>query len=700
MTTSYLVSSKYVIALAFLIWLAIGGLLGGSIIGSVSFVMQAGLCLLVGYAAVSLWRHEWRPLFAILAAILGIEIVTSIYAITRFYGSNNLHLIFISIGAAFGAYRLMQVYQHPEGRRYSTAETMLENLALWSGIIVMVTVGSAYYFSGRPADSGLVFYGPMARDHIFHLALIDRLEYAMPPDNFVVSGYPFPSYHFFNDVAQVLFDRGFWQSGSRLDIYYRLYPAMLLFAVGFLAFWIPAKFCASRIAGAIGAAIILFGADFSWVLGVLQTVKALPNLELAKQRLFEPWIFWSGFSELYPLVHRPAYYHGLLMFLAGLACVAGRAGKSDISWIVAGLVWGLMAGFNYTLAAIMGAAVLCGAGSYFLSGDRNRFRQLIICAASLALASAPANFFVLRSTADYKGTLLFSFAPGELAKQAYGGLLGTLHSNLVVLFVSTIVFIVVCYGLKLFGVWPMLNGTGYRFRANMPAMMIILSAFAISFALGFFVTNEGYGGASNNIILFQPTGWMTGLFAVYPILLWIKHGRNWLRSATLASLLLIGPLQALPLFNLGYKVVVSPEFLSAMYRIKAEANAMDVVAFLPESVQAKPILSVAPTAYNNFYVAALTGLKAYYTTRAYTVLFSEPGPDGTRIYDERTSIIKKFLVGNINDQDINLLIQQGVRWVVLPGKIAFASLKNVDVWMSPADFTVLKLGASGENVQR
>jgi hypothetical protein len=699
MKKRYSISSKYIIALAFLIWLAIGELLGGNIIGSISFSVQVGLCFLVGYAALSLWRHEWRPLIAILAAILGIEIVTSVYAITRFYGSLNLHLIFISIGATFGAYRLMQVYRHTEKPRCSTAETMLENRALWSGIIVMATVGSAYYFSGRPADGGLVFYGPMARDHIFHLALIGRLEYVIPPDNFVVADYPFPSYHFFNDVAQTLFDRGFWQSGSTLDIYYRFYPGMLLFALGFLAFWVPAKICASRIAGAIGAAIILFGADFSWVLGVSQMVKALPNLELAKQKLFDPWIFWSAFSELYPLVHRPAYYHGLLIFLAGLACVAGRGGKSDISWVIAGLVWGLMAGFNYTLAAIMGTAVICGAGFYFFSGDRDRVRQLILCAAMLALASVPANLFIMNSAADYKSTFSFSFAPGQLAKDVYGGLLGTQHSSLVVLFVSTAAFIVVSYGLKLFGVWSMLSGTGCRFHSNKPAMTVIFGAFAISFALGFLVENEGYGGTSNNIILFQPTGWMMGLFAVYPIFLWIKQGRTRIRSATLASLLLIGPLQALPLFNLGYKVVIGSEFLSTMSRIKAEANPMDVVAFLPDSVQAQPILSTAPTT-NNFYVAALTGLKAYYTTRAYTENLSEPGRDGAEIYDNRTRIIRKFLLGNIDDPDINFLIQQGVRWVILPVKITLPPLKSVDVWMSSTDLTVLTLGASHGSMQR
>jgi hypothetical protein len=696
MTKSFSVSSKSIAALALLIWLAIGGLLGSSIVGSLSFALQVGLCFLVGYAVVSFWRLNGRPVVAVLAAILGLEIITSIYALSRFYGSSHLHLTFVSVAAAFGAYRLVQAYRYPREQRDCTAETMLENHALWCGIIVMLAVGSAFYFSGRLADDGLVFYGPMSRDQIFHLAMIARLEYLIPPDNFVVAGYPFPAYHFFSDVAQVMFDRGFWQSGSTLDIFYRLYPALLLFAMGFLAFWVPAKFCASRIAGAIGAAVILFGADFSWLLGILQTVKALPNVELVKQKIFEPWVFWSAFSQLYPLVHRPAYYHGLLMFLAGLACIAGRDGKRDRSWIVAGLIWGLMAGFNYTLAVTMGVAVICGAAFYIYARDRDRVRQFAIGAASLVLGSLPANVFILGSLDGSKANSLFSLAPGALATGVYGSLFNMLNSSVLVFLSSTIVFIVVCYGLKLAGLWPMLSGTGYRFRSNIPAMTIILNVFAISFALGFLLNTNGSDAVS--VILFQPTGWILGLYAVYPIFRWINRGRTRLRYPAVAVLLLIGPLQALPLFNLGYKVTITPEFLSAMRKIKAEANPSDVVAFLPDAVQTQPILGAAPRT-NNFYVAAFTGLRGYYTTRAYTARDSGLGAAGDKLYDERTSIIEKFLAGTIDGQDIHLLIHQGVTWVILPVKMSFAPMKDVNIWMSGADFTILKLNASGESMQ-
>jgi hypothetical protein len=693
----YSVSTKYAFVIAVLIWFALTGFLDANIYNSVGFGAQVGLYFLIGYTVISLWRHETRPYIVVLATVLGFEIVTSIYALTRFAGSQSLHLILVLIGAVFGSYRLAQFFRSSQRQRSGAAELMLENHALWAGIIVMVTVGSAFYFSGRPDGSGLVFYGPMARDHIFHLALIERLDYVVPPDNFVVAGYPFPSYHFFNDVTQVLLRQGPWQSGSKLDIYYRLYPAAFFFAVGFLAFLVPARIFASRLAGAIGAAIILFGADFSWMLGLLQTLKALPNPALAEQKLLEPWIFFATFNSLYPLVHRPAYYNGLLIFLAGLACVSGRAGKTTSSWITAGVIWGLMAGFNYTIAATLGSAIACSAGLFFAVGDRIRARHLLSCAASLAITSIPASLFVLSQipVGNYENGRVITFDPGALAVETYGRLLGaTSKPGLFISLCSMVIFVFVCYGLKLLGASAMLRPDGWRFLTNTPAATVSLVAFAFSFILGIVLKNTTYsGGVSNNIILFQPTGWWIGLFAVYPLTTWVKRGNTWMRPAALAFLLLVGPLQSLPLFNLGYKIVLSSEFLAAMRQIKAEASNTDIVAFLPDVVQGEAILG-APETANNFYVAAFTGLRAYFTSRAYTENFSDPGPNGSKIYEDRLKTVKIFLSGNASIQDVKLLLQQGVRWMVLPGTVDVTA-QMISSSHFP-NLTVLKLGENDD----
>jgi hypothetical protein len=295
---------------------------------------------------------------------------------------------------------------------------------------------------------------------------------------------------------------------------------------------------------------------------------------------------------------------------------------------------------------------------------------------------------------NYENDRVITFDPGALAVETYGGLLGaTSKRGLFISLGSMLIFVFVCYGLKLLGASAMLRPDGWRFLTNTPAATVSLVAFALSFIFGIVFKNTSYGGVSNNIILFQPTGWWIGLFAVYPLTTWVKRGNTWMRPAALAFLLLVGPLQSLPLFNLGYKIVLSSEFLAAMRQIKAEASKTDIVAFLPDVVQSEAILS-APETANNFYVAAFTGLRAFFTSRVYTENFSDPGANGTRIYEDRLKAIKIFLSRNAGIQDVKLLLQQGVRWMVLPGTVDVTA-QMISSSHFP-NLTVLKLGENDD----
>jgi hypothetical protein len=181
-----------------------------------------------------------------------------------------------------------------------------------------------------------------------------------------------------------------------------------------------------------------------------------------------------------------------------------------------------------------------------------------------------------------------------------------------------------------------------------------------------------------------------GLLAAYPLFVWLKRGRKPIKYALLAAVLLIGPLQALPLFNLGYKFVLSPDYLASLRKVETEAGPSDVVAFLPDDVQTQSILSPAPST-SNFYVSAFTGLRAFYTSRAYTARESGLGPDGDKLYESRISLVRRLQAGIADNGDIDTLRNQGVRWIVLPAKISLAAYRDARVWISGADFTVVKI---------
>jgi hypothetical protein len=664
------------------------------------FAIKVATCFLLGYGIISAWRHRHGVLEVLLATVLGIEVITSIYAVTRFLGSHYLHYIVLLVGALFGAHRLMQSVRKVQPDSSASREQAFDSRAIVSGIVVMVFVGSTFYFSGRSTESGLTFFGPMSRDHALHLAWIGRLEYVVPPDNFMISGFPGVSYHFFTDLAINLFARDMGPRINLFDVYFRLYPGMFFFCIGFFAFWVPSKLFASCRAGAIGAALILFGGDPSWVLGMLQALKAVAlDSHAVVQKAFGSWFGWSVVSSTYSLIHRPAQYSGILLSLAGLATAIDRDYRSTRSWIIAGLIWGLMAGFNYHLAAVIGIALVISCAIAWFRSDHETACRLALCAAVLALASTIANFFILGegnlfteaspAMISLHSKALFRWAPSAFLRYANGWILPN-RSGVVTLIAALIIFMVMTYGLRLFGLWSMLRGGGFRFRRHAAPASIVLIAFVILFLTGMLFVTEGRGlGAADNIIFFQPTAWMLALFATYPLTCWSRRHRTWSRPALLAFLLLALPVQAFLSFNLGNKVVIKPEVVAALERIKRESATGDVIAFLPDSLPGEPILG-PPTFAANYFVSALTGLKAYFSVRGMSELYSygDTGPNG---YDNRFRIINNLMSGQISNKDIDSLITQGVKWVLLPAKIEVKDTRHFSVWMSAADFTILRV---------
>lgn len=676
--------------IAVLLWLTVTSVLSGALVEPLSFALAMSLCFLLGYSLLSLWRSSLGALDAVLASILGVALLTTIYALTRFYGSHQFHYVFLAVGVATGTCRLALVARVRSKLPHQSADAILKRDALLAAIVVMLVVGSAFYFSGRVSHGELSFFGPMSRDHAFHLGMVERLHAVVPYDNFVVTGYQPPVYHFFSDLAVNLLARDMGPDSSVLNVYFRLYPGALFFALGFLAYYVPARLFASRTAGAIGVALLLFGGDLSWALGLLQTINHLPDWASVQQNFFSDWVHWNAFGTLYPLVHRPAYYHGLLLFLAGLAPIAERGPRQVRAWALAGLFWGLMAGFNYTFAATVGVAVAGVCLVFLVRGDRENFRLLALCGMVMVFASVIANIFVLiqKVGSDHAASPI-RWSPGEFAQMRYGWIFGDRH-GLVPLLGSVFIMAVLCYGVKLVGLWPMYKRTGLGVGCNGPLGAVLLVALMISLALGMLFSSSGQMGSGNAIMFLQPTAWIMALFAIFTLTRWVEHQRSWLRPVILAVLLLVGPLHAFSTFNLGYRVRFDPAYLAALESLRDEAAATDVVAYWPGRIQSQSVFGPAPAA-NNFFVAAFTGLRGYVAVPGYSHFAASAGPSGGDIYRGRAELVEQFQDGKIDTDEIRRLFDDGVRWIVLEKAIEIAPKNGLKVWRSSPAFTILRI---------
>jgi hypothetical protein len=546
-----------------------------------------------------------------------------------------------------------------------------------AGFAVALSIAPLFWRSGRFSDGEFVFYGPAGQDHLFHVTLLQRLLHHVPPDNFIVSGLRAPIYHYFDDLTLALIVRAqaAWHLGTTdlFDLYYRCYPVFVYFLLGALAYRIGRQLLGSARGGILSVLLLLGGGGLGWFFGALQTAAHASQFAVARATLFSDWTSWDGVDSILPLVHRPAHYHSLLICLAAITILL-RPDRSRRDWILAGLLLGFMAGFNFTLAATFGLAAVLGSVIFLLQRKQHEARKLAWFALFIFIGSLPVTSAMILS--GFHNT-----APGfpfhgpnlQFSTMVWGGLLSRLMPSPLVPWVSLIVFPIVAYGIKLCGVGAMmrLDIDGERQRAVAMAFAIV---FFLSFVLGTFFPYQAFGGVG--IVFLQPTLWILGLFSLRPIDAWLERTRRSWRPVALWAMLGLTWVQALAAFNFSHKVAFHRETAEALQEIHSAAALGDVVAYLPSGLSATPILGDAAES-TNFAVMAMTGLDGYFSSETYSKFFAVPGFAGKNpaevltvaehLYQQRRDDIESFAKGELSDAASARLANDQVQWIVLSG---------------------------------
>jgi hypothetical protein len=546
-----------------------------------------------------------------------------------------------------------------------------------AGCVVGLSIAPLFWRSGRFSDGDFVFYGPAGQDHLFHVTLLQRLLQHVPPDNFIVSGLRAPIYHYFDDLTLALILRA--QAALHLgaadlfDLYYRCYPGLVYFLVGALAYRIGRQLLRSVRGGVLSALLLLGGGGLGWFFGALQTAAHASQFAVARATLFSDWTSWDGVDSILPLVHRPAHYHSLLICLAAITILL-RPDRSRRDWILSGLLLGLMAGFNFTLAATFGLAAVLGIVIFLLQRKQHEARELAWFALFIFIGSLPVTSAMVLSGFHNNAPGFPFHGPNlQFSTTAWGGLLGRVMPSPLVPWVSLIVFPIVAYGIKLCGVGAMmrLDIDGERQRAVGMAFALV---FFLSFMLGIFFPYQAFGGVG--IVFLQPTLWILGLFSLRPIDAWLEKTRGSWRPVALWAMLGLTWVQALAAFNFSHEVVFDRETAQALQEIHVAAAPGDVVAYLPSGLSATPILGEAAES-TNFAVMAMTGLDGYFSSPTYSKFFAVPGSAGNNpaevldqaehLYQQRRDDIESFARGDLGDAASARLANDNVQWIVLSG---------------------------------
>jgi hypothetical protein len=636
---------------------------------TLSGVFLVAVFFFTGYLLLHVSRQSSGVHFAV-CPVLGIVWLTTTYDI--FVRSAVDQYFFYFAAAITAAGIIVFTYEACRGSELSS-----ENYrAMFAGSVVALSVAPLFWRSGRFANGEFVFHGPAGQDHLFHVTLLQRLLQHVPPDNFMFAGLRPTVYHYFDDQALALVLRAqhalHFGSPDLFDLYYRCYPTLMYFLIGALTYVVGRQVLGTVRGGILGVLLLMGAGGLGWIVGAVQTAVHVSHLVAMRARLFSSWTSWDGLDVILPLVHRPAHYHSLLICLAAISVLL-RPDRSRRHWLLAGLLLGLMTGFNFTLAATFGSAAVVASLLLLWQQRRQDAQDVAWLAVFIFIGSLPVNTEMLLS-GFHNMTPGFPFSgPNlEFSTSVWGMWLGKVFPAALVPLASLMLFPVIAYGVKLFGMRALvrldLGNERYRGLA-----MLLAVVFVISFVIGTFFPFKGF---DVSIIFLQPTCWILALFSLRPIGSWLDRNRADWRAAALWGVLGLTCAQALLAFNFSYELTFNNDTMRALQDVRMAATPGDVVAYLPSGITQKGVWGDTRSS-TNFAIMALTGLDGYFSSQIYSTLNAVPGLSGktaeevldkaARLYEQRQADVESFMRGDITDAASARLTNDHVRWVVVEG---------------------------------
>ncbi|HVN18500.1 MAG TPA: hypothetical protein VMU05_07000 [Dongiaceae bacterium] len=648
-----------------------------------------GYLLLSGITGLSI-SHR-----LVLSPVAGILFLTTIYDV--FARTSSTAYFFYLAAACSVAGIVLFVFRI---RRQPPIWAQEDSRTVLAGSIVALIVAPLFWTSGRFSGDEFVFRGPAGQDPLFHVTLLQRLLHHVPPDNFMFSGVRPSVYHYFNDQGLALVVRGqqvFHLNRTDIfDLYYRCYPTLFYFVLGALTYVVGRQLLRTLKGGVLALLLLLGAGGLGWTIGLLQTAAHFRHFVELRERLLMPWTFWDGVDAIRPLVHRPAHSMGVLVTLAAISLLLVPA-RTRRHWIMTGLLLGLLAGFNFTLAATFGGAAVIGSILSMLQRRREDALNLAWLALFILIGSIPVNagmiFSGLHNPAQgfpFRGPNL------DLSNSIWARWLGRLLPGAVVPLASLVFLPIMAYGIKLLGIGALLRLDLGETRHRGLAMLLAIT-LAISFLVGTFFP---YQGTEVGGIFLQPTFCILGLFALAPIAAWLERNRtNW-RSTALWALLALIWIQALAGFNFASKATFQDHSARALQDVRAAAMPDDVVAYLPGDITERAIWGYSQQS-TNFSIMAFTGLDGYFSNEGYSTLSALAGLTGStkeeiqekarHLYKQRLSDVESFVRGENTQAVTARLASDHVRWIVISGEATQEISPSVSPWRKTSDIAIYKL---------
>ena len=215
--------------------------------------------------------------------------------------------------------------------------------------IILVLLGTIFqgvgmFRSGMLYNYGVGYFGPLARDGVWHEALVNQLKLAIPPQNPGFAGQVLSNYHYLYDLLVAVISR-FLNVNSQFLIY-RFFPVIFSALLGIGTYLLAQRLFKSKLVSILAVFFAYFGSSFGWVVSLIK-----------HEPLAGESAFWA--NQPVSMNLNPPYAISLVIIIFAIILMDLYLKKPNIvKGVILSIAIGLLVGFKAYAGAIAIAGLL------------------------------------------------------------------------------------------------------------------------------------------------------------------------------------------------------------------------------------------------------------------------------------------------------------------------------------------------------
>lgn len=193
--------------------------------------------------------------------------------------------------------------------------------------------------SGIMQSYGIPYFGPLARDGVWHEALSNQLKLAVPPSNPGFAGTTLTNYHYFYDLVIAVLSKV-----TTIPVNYFIYqffPIIFSILLGVGTYFLSQRLFKDKFVSFIGVFLAFFGSSFGWIVSLLKN-----------QPIGGESTFWA--NQPVSMNLNPPYAISLVILIFGIILLDKYLKKPKIwSGLLLVVMFGTLIGFKAYAGAIV-----------------------------------------------------------------------------------------------------------------------------------------------------------------------------------------------------------------------------------------------------------------------------------------------------------------------------------------------------------